>query len=860
MALSPMMQQYLEVKKQYRDAIVFYRLGDFYEMFFDDAKLVSKELELTLTGRQCGEAERAPMCGVPYHSADTYIGRLVERGYSVVICEQTEDPATAKGLVRREVVRIITPGTVTDPAQLNEGKNNYLAALWLSDDKVALALADVSTGELRATLCPSSLDAIVSELAVYSPREILVNREPNDTLRGMLSLRFSSVINATYGHRFVADDRADMLRPLFAYTDEDLSGIEPAIRSALTGLVAYIADTQKTDLSYLKRPLIYESGEYLEMDVNTRRNLELSETMRSREKRGTLLWVLDKTETSMGARMLRGWIEQPLRQVPRILRRQAAVKELFDNFVLRDELTDALRGLLDLERLMTRVINGTAGGKDMVAIARTLSVLPVIRALLADCKSDELCEIAKDSDPVDDVADLIGATIVEDPPFSVREGGFIRSGINAELDRLRDILHNSKDYLAGIEEREKEATGIKNMKIGYNRVFGYYIEVSKSNIPDVPREWIRKQTLTTGERYITEELKQLETTILGANDKICAIEYSIFQKLRDKLVENVRRIQKAAEIIAKVDVYRSLAMVAANNGYSCPEVDIGFTVQIKDGRHPVVEQFVGSEFVPNDALLDIENNKLLIITGPNMAGKSTYMRQTALIVLMAQIGSFVPATEARIGIVDRLFTRVGASDDLASGQSTFMLEMNEVAYILKNATRRSLIIYDEIGRGTSTFDGMSMARAIAEYTAGKKIGARAMFATHYHELTDLANTLPGVVNYHITARKKGDGVIFLRKIVRGAADDSYGIEVASLAGVPKEVIRRAKEVLATLNEGGTISTPKKKKQEDTIESFSIEDYIGGEIKDRIRSLDINQMTPMEAFNLIWELKKLLEKG
>ena len=860
MALSPMMQQYLEVKKQYGDAIVFYRLGDFYEMFFDDAKLVSKELELTLTGRQCGEAERAPMCGVPYHSADTYIGRLVERGYSVVICEQTEDPATAKGLVRREVVRIVTPGTVTDPAQLTEGKNNYLAALWLSDEKAALALADVSTGEIRATLCDIAPDAIVSELAVYSPREILVSREPAEALREMLSLRFASVVNATYGDRFVAEDGKDNLRSLFAFSEEELAAVEAPLLSALAGLIAYIDDTQKTDLSYLKRPLFYEGGEYLEMDVNTRRNLELCETMRSRDKRGTLLWVLDKTETSMGARLLRGWLEQPLRQVPRILRRQAAVKELFDNFVLRDELTDALRGLLDLERLMTRVVNGTAGGKDLVAIARTLSVLPVIRALLADCKSDELSEIAAQSDPVDDIADLIGATIVDDPPFSVREGGFIRAGVNAELDRLRDILANSKDYLAGIEEREKEATGIKNMKIGYNRVFGYYIEVSKSNIPDVPREWIRKQTLTTGERYITEELKQLETTILGANDKICAIEYSIFQKLREQLIENVRRIQKAAEVIAKVDVYRSLALVAAKNGYNCPEVDIGFTVQIKDGRHPVVEQFVGSDFVPNDTLLDIEQNKLLIITGPNMAGKSTYMRQTALIVLMAQIGSFVPAAEARIGIVDRLFTRVGASDDLASGQSTFMLEMNEVAYILKNATRRSLIIYDEIGRGTSTFDGMSMARAIAEYTAGKKIGARSLFATHYHELTELANTLPGVVNYHITARKKGDGVIFLRKIVRGAADDSYGIEVASLAGVPKEVIRRAKEVLATLNEGGALTTPKKKKQEEAIESFSIEDYIGGEIKDRIRSLDINQMTPMEAFNLIWELKQLLDKG
>ncbi len=860
MALSPMMQQYLEVKTQYGDAIVFYRLGDFYEMFFDDAKTVSKELELTLTGRQCGEAERAPMCGVPYHAADSYIGRLVEKGYSVVICEQTEDPANAKGLVRREVVRIVTPGTVTDPNQLTEGMNNYLAALYLSDTKSALALADVSTGEIRATLCDPAPEAIANELAIYAPREILVNREPSSGLSDLIRLRMRAVVNATYKDRFDATDGKMNLETVFSMSDRETDAMEPEILAALAGLLSYIEDTQKTDLSYLKRPQLYESGQYLEMDVNTRRNLELCETMRSREKRGTLLWVLDKTETSMGARMLRSWLEQPLRQVPLILRRQAAVAELFDNFILRDDLTEALNGLLDLERLMTRVVNGSAGGKDMVAIARTLSVLPTLRTLLSSCKSEELTDIVAQADTAEDLTDLINSTIVENPPFSVREGGFIQSGVHAELDRLRDILNNSKDYLAGIEEREKAATGIKNMKIGYNRVFGYYIEVSKSNIPDVPKEWIRKQTLTNGERYITEELKQLESTILGANDKICAIEYSIFQKLREKLVENVRRVQIAAELIAKVDVYRSLAVVAAKNGYICPEVDIGFTVQIKDGRHPVVEQFVGSEFVPNDTLMDIEQNKLLIITGPNMAGKSTYMRQTALIVLMAQVGSFVPAAEARIGIVDRLFTRVGASDDLASGQSTFMLEMTEVAYILKNATRRSLIVYDEIGRGTSTFDGMSMARAIAEYTAGKKIGARTLFATHYHELTELAGNLPGVVNYHITARKKGDGVIFLRKIVRGAADDSYGIEVASLAGVPKEVIRRAKEVLNTLLAGESLAPRKKDLTNEAPETISIEDYIGSEIKDRIRSLDVNRMTPMEAFNLIWELKQLLDKG
>lgn len=855
MALSPMMRQYLDIKNQYGDAILFFRLGDFYEMFYDDAKLVSKELDLTLTGKQCGDVEKAPMCGVPYHSSEGYIGKLVERGYSVVICEQTEDPATAKGLVKREVVRVVTPGTVTEPSQLNEGKNNFLAALYLTADASAIALADVSTGEIRTTLIGCDASAIVNELAVYAPREILLNAQPNEALRGMISLRFSAVLNDSYGAHFSAEEGKIRLAKHFPHLSLDTT--DPAVLAALSALLCYIEETQKTDLAYLKSPIFYTGGQYMEIDANTRRSLELTETMRTREKRGTLLWVLDKTLTSMGARLLRSYIEQPLLSVQQIEKRQRAVGELVDDYLLRDDIADLFKNVLDLERLLTRVVYGSAGGKDLVAIANTLSILPKLKERLASCKSSELTNLAAAIDPLDDLTGLIKRTIVDDPPFSVREGGFVRDGVHPELDRLRDILNNTKGYLSALEEREKTATGIKNLKVGYNRVFGYYIEVSKSNLSEVPSSYIRKQTLTTGERFITDELKQLESTILGANDKICAIEYGIFQKLRETVTQNVRRIQKAAETIATVDVYRSLAAVAVKNNYTCPEVDIGFVIEIKEGRHPVVEQFTEGDFIPNDTLLDVENNRLLIITGPNMAGKSTYMRQVALISVMAQIGSFVPAAYARIGIVDKLFTRVGASDDLSSGQSTFMLEMNEVAYILTHATKRSLIIYDEIGRGTSTFDGMSIARAIAEYTASKKLGARALFATHYHELTDLASEKEGVVNYHITAKKKGDGVVFLRKIVKGAADDSYGIEVASLAGVPKEIIKRAKEVLAGL-ESGTMAAPRaKNKSNDVIESFSIEDYIGSEIKDRIRSLDINRMTPMEAFNLIWELQKLL---
>lgn len=860
MAISPMMQQYLDIKKEYPNAILFFRLGDFYEMFYDDAKLVSRELDLTLTGKQCGDTERAPMCGVPYHSSESYIAKLIDKGYSVVICEQVEDPAQAKGLVKRDVVRVVTPGTVTDMTQLSEGKNNYLASVFVAEPIAAVCFSDISTGEIRATIIDNFRSALFNELSVYKPKEIITNIDTSkdERFRSFLQNKLSAVIKDNQKERFIPSVCRDTLTEKLKMQNYVLNTLQTELITATGALVGYIAETQKIDLSYLKAPIFYDCGQYMEIDSSTRRSLELCESMRTGEKRGSLLWVLDKTRTSVGARMLRSWIEQPQMSTSIIYRRQKAVEELVSEYILRDGFSETLKGMLDLERLMTKVIYGSANAKDLRGIANTISVFPEISRLLGCCKNDRMATLFNEFDKLGDLYKLLDDSIVDDPPFSVREGGFIKSGVNRELDRLRDVLSNSKKYLDEIEARERAAHNIKNMKIGHNRVFGYYIEVSKTSLPDVPKEWIRKQTLTTGERYITEELKTLEGTILGASDKICAIEYDIFTKIKEHLTENIKRIQKCAEIIAEIDIYQSLANVAVRNSYVCPEVDIGYVTEIKDGRHPVVEMLTGDSFVPNDTVLDIERNRLLMITGPNMAGKSTYMRQVALITIMAQIGSFVPASYARVGIVDKLFTRVGASDDLASGQSTFMLEMTEVAYILKNATQRSLIIFDEVGRGTSTFDGMSIARAVAEYSAGGKLGARVLFATHYHELTELESTCEGVVNYHIAAKKKGDGVVFLRKIIRGAADDSYGIEVAALAGVPREILRRAKEILAKLEEQAASPIERPQKKKDELETITFEDQISTEIKDRIKMLDVNTLTPIEALNLVWDLKKLLE--
>ena len=859
-----MMQQYFEIKEKYKEYILMYRLGDFYEMFFDDAKIAAKELELVLTGRDCGEEERAPMCGVPYHAVDGYIGKLVSHGYKVAICEQMEDPSLAKGIVKRDVVRMITPGTLTESSLLDEKKNNYICAVYLGDGAVGVSFADISTGSLSATEFSGSdmMSRLFGEMGVYAPREVVINTAASGLgeIETFLRERLGCTINENQEARFSGEDAKREALSRFAgeavpaeFNDEN----DPALK-AVGALISYALETQKNDLSNLRSLNFYREGQYLEMDINTRRNLETCESQRSGEKHGTLLWVLDRTKTAAGARLLKNYIDFPLSNPYGITRRPSAVAELCGDVVLRGELENALKGVLDLERIMTRVVYGSAGGRDLRALAQTTEKLPQIKGLLSSCECEELASMFSELDTLSDVTETINAAIVDDPPFSVREGGIIRDGYNADIDYLRSVISDSKGWIERIEEAEKKATGIKTLKVGYNRVFGYYIEVSKSFIGNVPERFIRKQTLANGERYITQELKDMESQMLGASDKITALEYQLFTEVRLKIAENVHRIQKTAFILAKLDVYRSLAEVACRNGYCRPEITYGDEIIIKDGRHPVVEQFAkDSYFVPNDTNLDGGKNRFMLITGPNMAGKSTYMRQTALICLMAQIGSFVPAREARIGVIDKLFTRVGASDDLAMGQSTFMLEMSEVAYILSHATKRSLIIYDEIGRGTSTFDGMSIARAVAEYTLGKKVGAKTLFATHYHELTGMESEFEGIVNYNIAAKKKGDDIVFLRKIVRGAADDSYGIEVAKLAGVPKEVTKRAKEILETLEAGGIQKKERTTEPSDDDFALSFDNISESEVAEKLRAVDINTLTPLEAINLIYELKKML---
>ena len=862
--MTPMMQQYFEIKDKYKDYILFYRLGDFYEMFFDDAQLVSAELELTLTGRDCGEEQRAPMCGIPYHSCEPYIGKLIEKGYKVAICEQVEDPKAAKNLVKREVIRVITPGTVIETDLLNDKSNNYLATLYAEGDAVGLCFADISTAYLCATAfqIKGAEEAIVNELSTYAPREILINVPLRQLPKVAAFCRERTGALVSEGvPRYFTEEEA-LGRTEKQFTEALTDGKPRCAKIAVGAALRYIEETQMQDISYIRELHFYDASQFLEMDLSTRRNLELCETMLTKEKKGSLLWVLDKTETSMGARMLKSRIEHPLTNAAQILDRQQAVEILADNFMLREEIRDLLRSVLDLERLITKVTYGTAGGRDLRAIAQTLSVLPQLRALLADVPAGELAAVYQDLDELADVCGQIDEALVENPPFVVREGGMIRDGYNEDVDRLRYIMTNGKDWIRETEQAEKEKTGIKNLKIGYNRVFGYYIELPRSAADQAPAGYVRKQTLSDKERYITDELKDMEATILGAEDKLKNLEYELFAALRNTVGEEAGRIRQSADALARLDVYVSLAETAVQNQYVCPTVDYSDEIRIVEGRHPVVEQFVAdSYFVPNDAMLDTGDNRLMLITGPNMAGKSTYMRQTALIILMAQIGSFVPAAEARIGIVDKLFTRVGASDDLASGQSTFMLEMKEVAYILNNATRRSFIIYDEIGRGTSTYDGMSIARAVAEYTSGKKIGAKTMFATHYHELTALEDALPGFVNYHVAAKKRGEDITFLRKIVKGPTDDSYGIEVARLAGVPGEVTKRAREILKDLEKDGRVREKPEKKSARTeqysMETLSFADMAADTIKEKLQMTDVNTLTPIEALNLLYEWKKLL---
>ena len=861
--MTPMMQQYLAVKEDYKDSILLYRLGDFYEMFFEDAKTASRELELTLTGRDCGEPERAPMCGVPYHAAETYIGRLVNKGYKVVVCEQTEDPSQAKGLVRREVPRIVTPGTVIGQNIPSDTKNNYLCSICFLKGEIGVAFADISTGDMAVTKFEGAdcVTRLINELATYAPTEAIINIKRYDVseLSIFLDQRLNAFVTDCQQDRFEISRVKGLIEKCFK--DEALDNLrsDALLCSSVGALLDYILETQKTEISYIKEINIYQSGRYLEMDANTRRNLELCETMRSKEKRGSLLGVLDKTCTSAGARMLRKWLELPLVNTNQIIQRQSAVEELYSDMMLRDELCELLRGVLDLERLMSKIVYGSANARDLKAVSATVSLIPKIKELLSNSKSTEINNIYNSLDTLEDIYNLIERAIVEEnQPFSVREGGMIRKGYNEEVDRLNAIKDGGKDYIKAIELREREATGIPKLKVGYNREFGYYIEISKSYTAMAPESYMRKQTLTNCERYITEELKELESSVLGAADKLAALEYQLFAEICAEIskTENVKRIQTTAGALATLDAYLSLATVAAQNNYVRPEVDYSDVITIKEGRHPVVEKFTkDGYFVPNDTLLDTAHNRMILITGPNMAGKSTFMRQVALITLMAQIGSFVPAGEARVGIVDKIFTRVGASDDLASGQSTFMLEMNEVAYILKNATKRSLIIYDEIGRGTSTYDGMSIARSVVEYTASKKIGAKTLFATHYHELTVLEGEVEGVRNYNIAAKKRGDDITFLRKIVKGATDESYGIEVAKLAGVPNSVIKRAKEVLTN------IETENKRipavKEDDEGMNLTFEDFAKDEAVHKLKNTDLNILTPLDALNLIADIKKIL---
>lgn len=861
--LSPMMQQYLSMKDEHLDQILMFRLGDFYEMFFDDAVTASRELELTLTGRDCGLPDRAPMCGVPYHSVENYIARLVKKGYKVAICEQMENPALAKGMVKRDIVRVVTPGTLMEANMLEEGSNNYICSLCPAGERCGLAFADISTGSVLVTEVSGEMAAI-NELGKYAPHEVIYAEELPQlrSVVGFLKDRLCCAAQAGDRDAYTEETAKKLVTEQFgADTVTRLAGTPLAVR-ALGGLMAYLRVTQFTGLERLLEAKSYLPQEYMRLDVAARRNLELTETMRSREKRGTLFWVLDKTKTSMGRRLLRSSIEQPLLSVNAINRRLNAVTELTRNSILISELAAALDGVYDLERLMTRVVYGNPPVKDMIALGATTARLPAIKELLGEVQCALLREIEQNIDPLEDVARLIGSAIDPDSDIPLKEGGVIREGYDKQLDEARHLSKDIRGILAEIEEREKDATGIRTLRIGYNRVFGYYIEVSNSFKDQVPAHYIRKQTLTNAERYITEEIKELEERVLHAQQEAIDRASELYEQVRATVAAELPRIQQTAAAVAGLDMLCSLATVALNNNYCCPTVDLSDEIEISEGRHPVVEQLLdGAPFVPNDTKLNNRENQIAVLTGPNMAGKSTYMRQVALIVLMAQVGSFVPAASARIGIVDGIYTRVGASDDLTTGQSTFMVEMSEVANILKEATEKSLLILDEIGRGTSTYDGMSIARAVIEYIADrKKLGAKTLFATHYHELTELEELIPCVKNYNVAVKKRGEDIVFLRRIIPGGVDESYGIEVSKLAGIPRWVIDRAYEVLSSLEEGQTVSEAKVKtraKPKEESEQLYFIDEKAEAIKKRLRGADPNTLTPIEALNLIYELKKLL---
>ena len=865
--LSPMMVQYFQIKAQYNDAILFFRLGDFYEMFFEDAKIASQELDLVLTGRDCGQEERAPMCGVPFHSADSYIAKLVSRGYKVAICEQMEDPATVKGLVKRDVIRIITPGTVIESNMLEDGVNNYLCSIFTGDRDMGICFADVSTGEFHITVLAGDdvENKLVNQLSTYAPKEIIINSKSLDyhQLEGFAK-RLNAGVEVFDDDKFDFDNATSLIIETLKKDEISSLGIghSKSAVCALGAVIGYLKETQKKNEIEVPSEIdFYDEEQYMNLDISARRNLELTKSMMTGDKKHSLLWVIDKTKTAMGKRMIKSWIERPLMSIPKIVKRQNAVGELVDSPMIRDDIRESLTGVNDIERLMTRIVYGTANAKELKSLQYTIKKLPEIKKTLSSSSSALLKDIYNGIDLLEDVRSLIENAIVDEPPFSVREGGLIKAGYNEEVDSLKAIMTDGAGVIASIENEQREITGIPKLKVGYNRVFGYYIEVSNSYKEMVPETYIRKQTLTNCERFITQELKELEGRIIGAKDRSVALEYEVFAAVRNTVAGEIQRLQHTAKSLAVLDVLAALAQVAVNNNYVCPIISNDGVIDIKDGRHPVVEALLeDAPFVPNDTILDKEDNRCAIITGPNMAGKSTYMRQIALITLLAQVGSFVPAKSAKIGIVDAIFTRVGASDDLATGQSTFMVEMNEVATILKNATSSSLIILDEIGRGTSTFDGMSIARAVLEFVCKKKsLGAKSLFATHYHELTAMEGMIDGVKNYSIAVKKRGDDITFLRRIVIGGADQSFGIEVAKLAGVPDSVVKRAKVILREL-EANAVQIEFKAEdsiieEEENDIQYNFTANGKQEILEILKTVDVNTLTPIEAMQTLYDLKK-----
>ena len=866
---SPMMQRYLETKEQHKDCILFYRLGDFYEMFFDDAITAARELEITLTGKDCGQEERAPMAGVPHHAAEMYISRLIAKGYKVAICEQLEDPKNAKGIVKRGVIKVVTPGTIVESNMLEERKNNYIMSIFKSGIYFGISVCDISTGEFYAAEIKdnNNFPQLLDEIARYSPSELVINSNLADCTEEMSKIRerFNAYITRFQDKFF--DTKPDIIKLRFNLVDTNQKPIENIEErsfavASINALIEYIEQTQMTSLDHINKITIYQISKYMSLDINARRNLEITEKMRDKSKKGTLLWVLDKTSTSMGGRHLRRWLNDPLIDTLEINRRLEAVKELKENVMLRGDVIDNLKKVYDIERLAGKMAYGNANARDMITLKNSLARLPEVKSVLQNCNSPMLKDIYENLDELQDIHDLIEKSIVEDPPMTVKDGGIIKMGYNEEVDKLKTATTEGKNWIIQLEAEEREKTGIKNLKVGFNKVFGYFIEVTKSNLDQVPERYIRKQTLTNAERYITEELKNLENQILGAEEKVVILEYDLFTKIREEIARNIVRLQKTATMVSTLDVLASFAQVAEDMNYCMPQVDNSGVIDIKGGRHPVIEKMLGAgEFVENDTYLDKDENRLSIITGPNMAGKSTYMRQVALITLMAQVGSFVPAEEAKIGVVDKIFTRVGASDDLSMGQSTFMVEMMEVATILKEATPNSLVILDEIGRGTSTYDGLSIAWAVAEYIANKeKCGAKTLFATHYHELTELEEKIEGVKNYSIAVKEKGEDIIFLRKIVRGGTDESYGIHVARLAGVPKMVTEEANKILKSL-ERKNILTGKKEEKKDKKQvegQFDMYNFKLAEIAHEIDKINLNELTPIDALNTLVKIKEKMK--